>query len=696
MTFRTVIGDQGIFYALATTGELLWYRDVARNGSNGPTASTGWEVHSGNQIGIGWQGFSHVFSGGDGIIYAVKPSGELLWYRDLARNGSNGPTASTGWEVHSGSQIGIGWNSFSHVFSGGDGIIYAIRPTGELLWYKDIARNGTNGPNAATGWDANSGNQIGTGWNDFSHVFSGGGGIIYAVKPSGELLWYKDVARNGSNGPAAANGWDARSGSQIGSGWNAFSLVIGGGDGIIYAINQDGALLFYRDEARDGTSRWSNGGAGQPIGSGWFLQRRQTQTLEGYCKPLSVAPGSRVQFKVSARGDYTVTYMRLKKQPGGADGIVMGAPVPRTRGLQDVPAQPWKNGCGWANSFALDVPADWPSGLYSARCAAGDGSAIDIVFVVTPPPATRAKLAILANTNTWNAYNDWGGRSKYSAPPGATLSFERPSNATSPVDDGQINHLTRAELWVQNWLEDNDYKPDVFSDLDFHKGITGLKDYKALILSTHPEYWTEQMFARLKAYVKGGGCVLYLGGNGIFERVSFTEQNRKLVLLNGDETSNRAASYFRNLSPPNPERALLGVAYRYDAYMTFAPFEVLKPGHRFFAGTGLGMGDLIGQNGINGGGASGWEMDTSIPGNVPPGSIVSADGADDRGAPPAGIELLARGTNPGMGADMTCYETGVNGGFVFAAGSISFGGSLIGDSALQKIVRNALEAALNR
>jgi hypothetical protein len=35
-------------------------------------------------------------------------------------------------------------------------------------------------------------------------------------------------------------------------------------------VNSGGDLLYYRDEARDGTARWAHAGTGQTIGSGWF------------------------------------------------------------------------------------------------------------------------------------------------------------------------------------------------------------------------------------------------------------------------------------------------------------------------------------------------------------------------------------------------------------------------------------------
>src|SRR5439155_1211902 len=55
-----------------------------------------------------------------------------------------------------------------------------------------------------------------------------------------------------------------------------------------------------------------------------------------------------------------------------------------------------------------------------------------IVFVVKPTAVESGRLAVLASTNTWNAYNNWGWRSKYTTPPGATLSFERPDHVFLP------------------------------------------------------------------------------------------------------------------------------------------------------------------------------------------------------------------------------------------------------------------------
>ena len=108
------------------------------------------------------------------------------------------------------------------------------------------------------------GQSIGNGWN-FADVFSGGDGVIYAIASTGDLFYYRDEARNGTFG-WAFNG----AGQRIGRGWNGFWTVFSGGGGIVYAITTSGDLLYYRDEARNGTFNWSFDGIGQRIGNGWI------------------------------------------------------------------------------------------------------------------------------------------------------------------------------------------------------------------------------------------------------------------------------------------------------------------------------------------------------------------------------------------------------------------------------------------
>ena len=72
MSFKEVTGgEQGVIYAVTDGGDLLFFRDPAQDGT-GSLAFGG----VGQKIGDGWAGFVHVFSGGNGVIYAVAQNGE--------------------------------------------------------------------------------------------------------------------------------------------------------------------------------------------------------------------------------------------------------------------------------------------------------------------------------------------------------------------------------------------------------------------------------------------------------------------------------------------------------------------------------------------------------------------------------------------------------------------------------------------
>jgi hypothetical protein len=189
-------------------GQLLFYRDHTRDGTG--------DVSSPSVIGLGgWQVFSRLFSGGDGIIYAIDADGRLLFYRDATRDGTG--------DISSPGVIGQGgWQTFRHVFSGGGGIIYAVDDAGQLLFYRDQARNGTG--------DVANPSVIGLGgWQGFRHLFSGGDGIIYAVDDAGQLLFYRDHTRDGTG--------DVSSPSVIGlGGWQALKHLFSGDAGIIDAV----------------------------------------------------------------------------------------------------------------------------------------------------------------------------------------------------------------------------------------------------------------------------------------------------------------------------------------------------------------------------------------------------------------------------------------------------------------------------
>ena len=142
----------------------------------------------------------------------------------------------------------------------GDGFADVFRVTSDGLLY-------LHGGDGRGSWKPSS-NLIGSGWNAFSLVLAPGdfGGDdrsdLIGLGTDGIMRLYDG---NGTGG------WASGSGRQIGSSWNLFRFVIAPGDFTgdgnvdVIGIRPDGVMLLY---AGNGAGGWLTGW-GTPIGSGW-------------------------------------------------------------------------------------------------------------------------------------------------------------------------------------------------------------------------------------------------------------------------------------------------------------------------------------------------------------------------------------------------------------------------------------------
>ncbi|SJM92556.1 tachylectin-related carbohydrate-binding protein [Crenothrix polyspora] len=225
-------GD-GDIYVTTKNGTLHWLQHTGRmSGADswvnfGASKVVGDKATSKNLLN------TKMFSGDDGIIYTINNKGQLLWSRHDGRfNGSQVWTNGNKLSI-----IGNGWNKYSHVFSGGDGIIYAITTDGKMLWFRH-----TGWLDGTAKWTADSGKQVSKGWVGVLKVFSGGNGVIYSIMPSGRLRWHRHDGRL-----TGTDNWvNAGVHSVVGYNWQGYRQVFTGGDGIIYAITAKGDLLWHR------------------------------------------------------------------------------------------------------------------------------------------------------------------------------------------------------------------------------------------------------------------------------------------------------------------------------------------------------------------------------------------------------------------------------------------------------------------
>jgi N,N-dimethylformamidase len=359
------------------------------------------------------------------------------------------------------------------------------------------------------------------------------------------------------------------------------------------------------------------------------------------------------------------------------------------------------------------VAAPPRSGLYYFHARTKSGAFFSFPWIVAPAKP-QAAVAVLASNITWNAYNNFGGRSNYinvpELPPRPTvnarlelkrytdpehrdydrdhyapLSFDRPEpinhidekeEITDPIEGRAACHIAPAEWRLLGWLEREGFNYDLYAETQLHSGALKLDDYQVLILSTHPEYWSKEMYFKLKSWVfERGGKLLYLGGNGLDCEVEFLDEFT-MTVRNGDQREkDRLKKESRFHLRQESQANLLGVVYTDAGAMTGAPYRVIAPDHWVFAGTNLRQGDLFGLKSLHmrcPGGASGHENDKISPSS------------------PKNVQLLAKGTNPDDGgAEMVYFETPCKGA-VFSVGSICWTSSIVVDDAVSRITANVL------
>ena len=351
------------------------------------------------------------------------------------------------------------------------------------------------------------------------------------------------------------------------------------------------------------------------------------------------------------------------------------------------------------------VTAPARSGLYYFHVTNANGEFFSFPWIVQPARPT-ARVAVLTSNVTWNAYNSFGGRSnyvnqrellptptvharadleRYTRPGtwpfeeyGAPISFDRPEPANFVPEQAQITDTIEGRLacayapgeWrLLGWLEREGFAFDLYSETELHHGNVPLDDYQVLILNTHNEYVTKEMYFRIKDWVyQRGGRLMYLAGCGFLCEFEFL-----------DPLTIRCRQEERTDLRQESEACLLGVAYSHGGYRSGAPYRVIAGDHWVFDGTGLQAGELFGRRSLNGrtpGGASGLELDKISPQSPP--SIVH----------------LAKGLNPdNSGADVVYYETG-SGGAVFSVGSLNWTLAVPIDEQVSRITGNVLRQFL--
>ena len=451
--------------------------------------------------------------------------------------------------------------------------------------------------------------------------------------------------------------------------------------------------------------------------------------LIGYALPKWVRAGETAELRIHAVEQYQLTLWRYGSEKEFVRMICWFDEHGPEANRHILPDEDFtQNGARW-NQVGYSVPptvtAPERSGLYYFWARTPSGESFSFPWVVAPR-RPQAKVAVLASTNTWNAYNNYGGRSNYinadclpsrpvvnarqdldryhdSTPFGTwkaedeaylPLSFDRPEphnhlfddpKATDPAQGRVQCGIAPGEWRLYAWLEQQGFAYDLYAEAHLHEGQLPLDEYSVLIIAVHPEYWTREMYASVKDWVfSRGGRLMYLGGNGLNCEVTLSDDWQMRCLTHvrslhgelGGHSKDGSVEYESRMHRTlESEANLLGVVCTVSGIMTAAPYRVVEESHWIFEGTGLRNGDVFGENTLHEripGGASGHETDKRS------------------SSSPANTVLLAKGLNPDEGGAEIVLHEPAGGGAVFSVGSITWVAGLFPDARVSAITKNVL------
>jgi N,N-dimethylformamidase len=412
--------------------------------------------------------------------------------------------------------------------------------------------------------------------------------------------------------------------------------------------------------------------------------------------------------------------------------------------------------CEWETSLHLTIPPHLESGVYGLVINNAEGTDIVPFYVVPKPNERSARICYLASTLTYQAYanharsnfagdleqrvKEWGafphnpdvinefGLSTYNRHVdgvGIHLSSRhrpmlsmRPGYLTffDPRGSG-LRHFV-ADSHLTDWLRVKGWKFDVVTDEDLDElGVAVLNGYDVVITGTHPEYHTRRMLEAILEYRESGGSFMYMGGNGFYWKIAREAQFPHIMEIRRAEGGIRAwasepGEYYNQLDGGYggmwrrnglAPQAIGGVGFVAQgtfegSYYKRTPESEDPEISWLFEGVDE---EKIGDYGLSGGGAAGFELDQVSYQHGTPDFLkivaVSYDhGPTFKKAPEEILTwtLSAGSSNPydGVCAHMVCGESPTGAG-LFASGSITFLGSLSHNNyqnGVSKIVDNFL------
>jgi len=256
--------------------------------------------------------------------------------------------------------------------------------------------------------------------------------------------------------------------------------------------------------------------------------------------------------------------------------------------------KPWVDGFMYKKTTSVRLPDNLKSGFYRFN---GD------IPLICSGNNTAPDITVVFPSNTYNAYNFYGGKSFYR--PGdavgnavhraTVVSFLR-YNPVSAAAPGNFN-----ESFFQ-WIANQNYNTRYIADSDL-ENYSEIENSGIVIITGKSEYWTKQARTNIDKFTASGKNLLVFSGNTMYWQTRFNLKKDLMICYKSaglDPLSSTLYNTYLWDSPDlkYPVAGSIGANFNGGGY----PMKVASPTNGFLIaqdtsplliGTGLKTGDLL-------------------------------------------------------------------------------------------------------
>jgi putative cell wall-binding protein len=331
----------------------------------------------------------------------------------------------------------------------------------------------------------------------------------------------------------------------------------------------------------------------------WEIKKSGIIQMQGYTNKTSYLPGENIQLFINSLKNYNMEIYRMGYYGGkGAELKVAYGPYSAYRQTSSINSVTMA--ANWKKTVDLTIPNDWESGMYLVKLIDSDLKESYIPFVLKDANPNPGGLGVLIAMNTYQAYNNWGGKSLYgynssNGQSAIKVSFNRPY-----YEGNGSGQFFAYEYNMIRWLEKKGYKISYYTNQDIDQGYLENSGIKTLLIPGHDEYWTMNSRDKIENLSKTSLNLGVFNANVGYWQVRFEDGNRTMVAYKEKSSMDPyqridprlVTTYFRSYPVNRPEDRMFGIMYTGIPDQT-VPLVVTKASHWLYEGTGLKNGDKI-------------------------------------------------------------------------------------------------------